>query len=181
MGNVWKVDLLNGASVWMADADVQNLDTARALAPYEQRQHILRSASFLIGHPYYWGGRSPHSPQTPPMSSKVTGMDCSGLVNLAYRSVGIELPRDAHEQFLRAKPRTRPESADLIFLSERSNSTRIVHVMLYAGAGQIIEAPATGGTVRQISAQERLKQPIEQLHAGSIVDGQTVLFGSYLP
>ena len=60
-------------------------------------------------------------------------MDCSGLVNLAYRAAGLDIPRDAHEQFLRAKPVNALQPGDLIFLSERQNPKRIVHVMLYEG------------------------------------------------
>ena len=111
----------------------------------------------------------------------MTGVDCSGLVNLAYRSAGVEIPRDAHEQFLRAKRVTTLEPADLVFLSERADPARIVHVMLYAGEGEVIEGPGTGLTVRRIALAQRLGRPIDQLSPGAVIDGQTVFFGSYLP
>ena len=113
--------------------------------------------------------------------SEVTGVDCSGLVNLAYRAAGIDVPRDAHEQFLRARAVTSIQPADLIFLSKRGNPRRIVHVMLYAGDGEIIEGPGTGLAVRRIALAERLGQPIDRLVPGTVVDGQMVWFGSYLP
>jgi cell wall-associated NlpC family hydrolase len=113
--------------------------------------------------------------------SVVTGVDCSGLINLAYRTVGMDIPRDAHEQFLRAKPVNALQPADTIFLSERGNPKRIVHVMLYAGEGEAIEGPGTGSVVRRIAVVERLGQPLDWLAPGAIIDGQTVFFGSFLP
>jgi len=168
-GERWKVELHNDETVWLRFQDARSLEDLAALSPAQRRQIILRSAALLIGNPYYWGRRSP------------AGVDCSGLVNLAYRSAGVEIPRDAHEQFLRAKRVTALQTGDLVFLSEHSDPTRIVHVMLYAGEGDVIEGPGTGLVVRRIALAQRLGQPVEQLSSGAVVDGQTVFFGSYLP
>ena len=46
----------------------------------------LEVARGLVGTPYVWGGLTPH------------GIDCSGLVHLAWRRFGIRLPRDADDQ-----------------------------------------------------------------------------------
>ena len=102
-------------------------------------------------------------------------------MNLAYRSAGVEIPRDAHEQFLRAKRVAALQPADLVFLSEHAYPARIVHVMLYTGEGNVIEGPGTGLAVRRIALAQRLGQPVEQLSPGAVIDGQTVSFGSYLP
>ena len=140
---------------------------------------IVHNAERLIGEPYYWGGRSPTDPKV--LNKRAAhGLDCSGLVNLAYRTVGIDMPRDANEQFLRAKSINAPQPADLIFLSERDNPAHIVHVMLYAGNGDLIEGPGTGLAVRRIAVEQRLGRALDWLAPGSIVDGQTVFFGSYL-
>jgi cell wall-associated NlpC family hydrolase len=177
-GHLWKVELYDGATAWLQPHEARSLREARALPPHETRRQIIRSAHRLIGDTYYWGGRSP---QAGPGSDQITGVDCSGLVNLAYRTVGREIPRDAHEQFLRARPITTPRAADLIFLSEAGNPLRIVHVMLYAGDGQIIEGPGTGLTIRRTTVAKRFGRPIDKLAPGTVVEGQTVSFGSYLP
>jgi len=141
----------------------------------QQRQAIVRAAEAFIGTPYLWGGRSPAT-----AGAATTGVDCSGLVNLAYRSVGMQIPRDAHEQWMRATNIERPEPADLIFLSEKNHPAKIVHVMLDAGDGWLIEAPGTGLTVRRIEAAKRLGRPLRELKSGDVIDGQTMSFGSYL-
>ncbi len=174
----WKISLIDGTTAWMPLRDAASLEHLRALALSEQREAILRSATQFIGDPYFWGGRSPHDAHR---TEYVTGVDCSGLINLAYRSVGIEIPRDAHEQFLRAQPITTLQLADLIFLSERDHPTHIVHVMLYAGAEDVIEGPGTGQVVRRISLVQRLGQSVKTLRPDTVVDHQTVFFGTYLP
>ena len=187
---VWRAELLDGEVVWMPYRAARELEALRALSPQEQRRLVVRNAQLFVGDAYYWGGRSPAASSSPrhpfgppgrPAWGGVTGVDCSGLVNLAYRAAGIDIPRDAHEQFLRARRVTALQPADLIFLSERGNPARIVHVMLYAGGGEAIEGPGTGTVVRRIRLAERLGEPPERLAPGSVVDGQTVSFGAYLP
>ena len=178
-GQVWQVELLDGSFVWMRASDARSFKDLSALSVEDRRQLIVRAAEQFLGDPYYWGGRSPHAAAAAP--STVTGVDCSGLVNLAYRIAGLSIPRDAHEQFLRAQPVEALRPADLLFLSERSNPERVVHVMLYAGGDTFIEGPGTGQRVRRIAASQRLGQPLSAVASGTVVDGQTIFFGTYLP
>lgn len=46
----------------------------------------LEVARAWRGVPYVWGGLTPY------------GIDCSGLVHLAFRQLGVTLPRDAYDQ-----------------------------------------------------------------------------------
>ena len=179
-GQVWQVELLDGSTVWMRHEDARALEELAALPALERRRLIVHHAEQLLGQPYYWGGRSPADPTTPNKRA-AHGLDCSGLVNLVYRAAGADIPRDAHEQYVRARRVNAPQPADLIFLSERDNPDRIVHVMLYAGDGEVIEGPGTGLPVRRIAVAQRLGHPVDWLAPGTVVDGQTVYVGSYLP
>ncbi len=55
--------------------------------PAKKIDDIIATAKKLIGTPYFWGGRTSE------------GVDCSGLVQQSYASVGLFLPRDAYQQF----------------------------------------------------------------------------------
>lgn len=177
-GPLWPVRLLSGASGWTSSGDVALLRDLRRLPVADRRQKVLRAAYAFLGDPYFWGGRSPHSPSP---AAPVTGVDCSGLVNLSYRAAGLEIPRDAHEQWLRARKLTSLQPADLIFLSDPDQPQQITHVMLYAGDAWLIEGPGTGLAVRRIEVVKRLGASLEQLRSGAQVDRRTVYFGSYLP
>ena len=177
-GELWKVELLDGGTVWMPRRYARSLAAVQAMPTRERRRAILEGAGRLVGDRYVWGGRSPQDPEA---SDQVTGVDCSGLINLVYRTIGMIIPRDAHEQFLRAKPVNAPQPADLIFLSERDNPQRIVHVMLYAGEGELLEGPGTGAAVRRMTVLARLGKSLDWIAPGAILDGQTVFFGAYLP
>ena len=172
VGNWWNVRLVDGREGWICTAEIAPLKALRATSAV-QRQQILSAARSLLGDPYYWGGRSAHLSEgwQPPQ----TGVDCSGLVNLCYRSAGLLIPRDAHEQCLRAKSiaRWQLQPGDLVFLADAEDATRVTHVMLYAGQGRVIEGPGTGSTVREISLDEKLKTPG--------IAGRRVAYGTYLP
>ncbi len=173
---LWRVELLTGGMVWMRIQDAHSLEELHLLSPFDRRRMILHNAQLLLGESYYWGGRSPSGGP-----DGVHGVDCSGLVNLAYRGAGVDVPRDAHEQFLRAKRVKALQPGDLVFLSERGNPQHIVHVMLYAGNGELIEGPGTGKAVRRISMSERLGQSPDWITPGAVIDDQSVFFGSFLP
>ena len=82
---------------------------------HREREAMLATARLFLKTPYLWGGRSIHIPELKTIS---TGVDCSGLINLVFRVHGIDLPRDAHEQWMKTE-RMSPEAlkpADLIFV-----------------------------------------------------------------
>ena len=168
-GAQWRVELADGSFVWLPRESALSLEALGRLSAAQRRQLILATAAQVLGAPYFWGGRSTQS-----------GFDCSGLVNVSYRVAGVDVPRDAHEQSLRAQAVSAPQPADLIFLSEKDRPARIVHVMLYAGGEEVLEAPGTGLNVRRVTLRERLGHPLADLASGTVVKGQTVTFGTYL-
>lgn len=97
----------------------------------------LTFAAAHLGVPYRWGGTGPG------------GFDCSGLVQAAYRSAGIDLPRVAQDQFDAGPPvpaGSAPRPGDLVFFG--SSPAGVGHVGIYVGGGEMIDAPHTGAVVR---------------------------------
>ncbi len=89
-----------------------------------------------LGCPYVYGGTGPcHS-----------GFDCSGLVQAAWSSAGVQIPRDSFEQFaaLPHVPLASIEPGDILVYNGEG------HVAMYAGGGYIIDAPQTGMNVEKI-------------------------------
>ena len=160
-------------------AELRRADV-RALAPVPNgprlRRGIVDAAREFLGQRYFWGGRS---------SGRLgfgCGVDCSGLVSLAYRAHGHDLPRDSHDQFLRARRLRREQlrEGDLLFLSEPGNPDRMSHVMLYSGRGRVIEASGDADRVREVTLTQKLGVPLEKLEDGQAVNGRTLYFGTYL-
>ncbi|HET6873183.1 MAG TPA: C40 family peptidase, partial [Acidimicrobiales bacterium] len=97
----------------------------------------VRVAMTQLGVPYVWGGTAPN-----------VGFDCSGLVQWAYRSVGIDLPRTSQQQWA-ALPHlpagSTLEPGDLVFFGPADGPT---HVGMFIGGGLMVDAPHTGSVVR---------------------------------
>lgn len=135
------------------------------------RASIVDAARQMLATGYVWGGLSAGR-----------GLDCSGLVHLAYRLNGLKIPRDAHEQWMKATKIKRAElmPGDLIFSAKAVQPDKITHVVMYAGRGQIIEAPQMGQTVREISFEEKYGKPLKDVQSGDTVGDRVVYFGRYL-
>lgn len=91
------------------------------------RERIIHYALAYYNTPYLWGGRTPY------------GIDCSGLVQMVYKMVGIQLPRDASQQATKGEILSFVEEClpgDLVFFG---NGT-ISHVGIVWQDGRIIHA-----------------------------------------
>jgi cell wall-associated NlpC family hydrolase len=124
-------------------------------------QTAIAAARSQLGVPYSWGGGGSNGPSfgiSPDQA--VYGFDCSGLTEYAYARAGIAIGGTSREQFNRFRNRQvasadlRP--GDLLFWDDGSGNPSyqsIVHVALYIGGGQMLEAPDRGLRVRQSSAR----------------------------
>ena len=91
------------------------------------RAQVIAKANSYLGHPYVAAGNG------------YDGIDCSGLTQQVYRSVGLEIPRIAYQQRdqvpgVRTKNIASLQPGDLIAWDDGS------HVAVYAGNGEIIAA-----------------------------------------
>ncbi|MEV1157841.1 NlpC/P60 family protein [Micromonospora chokoriensis] len=107
-------------------------------------EEALAVAQRLLDVIYIWGGLSAH------------GIDCSGLVHLAWRRLGVLLPRDADDQAAATTPLTlgaeRP--GDLYFFARPGR--KIHHI------GIVTAPPGDGGERRMLHACYRRRRVIEE-------------------
>lgn len=102
-------------------------------APNSRAAAAVAYAYAKLGSPYVWGATGPHA------------FDCSGLIQAAYRSAGISLPRTTYAQINAGRRVSRSElrPGDLVFFY-----SGISHVGLYVGNGRMIHAPNPSAPVR---------------------------------
>lgn len=118
-----------------------NTTAASNSAAYDRGQHVSINAGGVVGIAaryvgvnYVYGGASP------------SGFDCSGLVMYSYAQMGISLPHYTGEQVKYGTTVSGSlQPGDLLFFGSTSAPD---HVAIYAGNGQMIEAPHTGAQVR---------------------------------
>jgi cell wall-associated NlpC family hydrolase len=108
--------------------------------------HVAEARAYL-GAPYEWGGLTER------------GIDCSGLVHMAYRRLGRIVPRDAHEQEAAAErleqEQLRP--GDLVCFGPRD---RADHIAFWLGEGRILHATGREGV------HSVVEEPLESARAG---------------
>jgi hypothetical protein len=91
-------------------------------------ERALAVARLFLGMPYFWAGLSG------------AGVDCSGLVHLSYRVLGVRIPRDADDQAVSIPPVPVAEAAagDPVFFE---NEKGVHHVGLALGDGRMLHSP----------------------------------------
>jgi len=112
-GRFRRVELPGGVRGWV---ESRALSTSQGAAP-----NLLSRVRGLLGVPYLWGGRT------------LTGMDCSGFVQMLLAEQGQRLPRDAGDQEGRCRPlgpRRRPKPGDLVFFGPRGAPALHVGMMI---------------------------------------------------
>ncbi len=110
----------------LAEAEAEKSAAKQAT---DARQNLVNYALQFVGGPYRAGGNDPH-----------TGADCSGFVKYVLEhGAGISMNRSSSSQATQGTPisANQMQPGDLIFYG---NGSRINHVALYIGNGQIVHA-----------------------------------------
>jgi cell wall-associated NlpC family hydrolase len=98
----------------------------------------LDVARSYLGVPYLWGGMTDG------------GIDCSGLVHMAYRRVGRLVPRDADEQEGAGADVDEPRPGDFVTYGDAAAD----HIAFWLGAGRILHATGRDGGVGVVEEDE---------------------------
>ena len=117
----------------------QNGQLAAFVAPNAIVSDAVSYAEAQLGKPYLFGGTGP------------AAFDCSGLVMMAYRAAGVDIPRTSEQQFAQLPnvPASKVLPGDLVFFAGADGTpTAPGHVGLVIGKNTMIEAYATGTPVR---------------------------------
>jgi cell wall-associated NlpC family hydrolase len=117
---------------WIAEAALGAAPDPAWLPARIDGEPVVLAREF-VGTPYLWGGMTEH------------GVDCSGLVHMAYRRTGRLVPRDAHEQedagTELAEAEARP--GDLVTYGDLDGDA--THIAFWLGGGRILHATDRDG------------------------------------
>ena len=97
----------------------------------------------VVGYPYVWGG-----------TSLTRGADCSGFVMSVFANYGISLPHSSGAQSNCGTKISASEAqpGDLFFYG---NGSRINHVAIYIGNGQVVHASSPKSGIKISGAYYR--------------------------
>ena len=97
---------------------------------------VLIEARSYLGAPYEWGGMSER------------GIDCSGLIHIAFRRLGVLVPRDSQQQAAAG------EDVDEAELRPGDVACYEGHTAFWAGEGRILHAYGVDGVRRVVEHEE---------------------------
>ena len=132
------------------DALASGTGTETGASPYDTTESRdgdpVAEARAYLGAPYEWGGLTER------------GIDCSGLVHMAYRRLGRLIPRDADQQEAAATQIDEADAhpGDLVCFGEPG---RAHHIAFWLGGRRILHATAREGVNAVV------EEPLENVDA----------------
>ena len=190
MGGFCQVSLPKGGNGWVVKRNTR--DMARKIDEKQLRRRIVSTAKLFLGVPYLWGGRSIKSEvrskrsevrKNSKLAGIASGVDCSGLTNLVFRANNIDIPRNAHVQWM-VTPKITQEAmqpGDLIFVSNQDEFYKISHVMIYLGEEEFIEALETGTIVKINSFRDKFGKTLVELAKQDLVIENKKIYCGKMP
>jgi hypothetical protein len=107
-------------------------------APQITGNRFVTALKSVLGDQYQYGAAGP------------TTFDCSGLVQWALESIGMQdVPRTSEQQWAWVTKinKSQLKPGDLVFSQWPGDNASPGHVQVYIGGGQVIQAPHSGATV----------------------------------
>lgn len=117
---------------WIAAAALSDEPPGDWLPPARAGDPVEEARAYL-GAPYLWGGMSER------------GIDCSGLVHMAWRRLGRLVPRDAREQEAVGTVVEEPRYGDLATYG----AAKATHIAFWLGDGRILHAAGSRSVVEE--------------------------------
>jgi hypothetical protein len=149
-----------GAKFASALASATGSATGTATAAGPSGDDIVAAAKKYLGTPYVFGGTDPGK-----------GLDCSALVQRAYRDMGVELPRNSWQQAKAGRPVAGMSDArpgDILAFN-----SPVDHVAIYLGDNKMIAAPKPGDHVKIQSVYEKptaIRRVLDTVPAAAVQD-----------
>lgn len=134
-GERWvSMELPSGEKAWIQRGDIDFSAQCKTM------EEVIAFSKKFLGLPYTWGGTSSY------------GFDCSGFVQMLFREMGLQLPRNSNDQarcsLFTSVAEEDLQPGDLLFFGK----TRIAHVGLYIGNDEFIHSGVTEMPMVMISS-----------------------------
>ncbi|MDI6099929.1 transglycosylase SLT domain-containing protein [Actinoplanes sp. NEAU-A12] len=149
-----------GAKFASALANAAGTATGTATAAGPSGGDIVAAAKKYLGTPYVFGGTDPGK-----------GLDCSALVQRAYKDMGVDLPRNSWQQAKAGRPVAGMADAkpgDILAFN-----SPVDHVAIYLGDNKMIAAPKPGDHVKIQSVYEKptaIRRVLDTVPAAAVQD-----------
>jgi len=132
------VMMVDGSQCWIRKSAVRvsGIELVAGIGQREGgRREVVREALSYLGTPYKYGGEGRG------------GIDCSALIQRAFKAVGIKLPRTAGEQYKvgRIVRWGELKSGDRLYFASKGGG--IDHAGIYIGGGKFVHASGRHGAV----------------------------------